>query len=67
VEPSRNIVLNELQLKAFWLGLEDAPMEPGTRIAQLIGGITWGIARRYSRRPAWTHASADLSTPNMAE
>ena len=40
VEPSRNIVLNELQLKAFWLGLDSAPMEPGTRIALKLSLLT---------------------------
>jgi integrase len=40
VELSRNIVLNELQLKAFWLGLDSAPMEPGTRIALKLSLLT---------------------------
>jgi integrase len=40
MEPSRNIVLNELQLKAFWLGLDSAPMEPGTRIALKLSLLT---------------------------
>jgi integrase len=40
VEPSRNVVLNEAQLKAFWTDLDQAPMEAGTRIALKLSLVT---------------------------
>jgi integrase len=40
VEPSRNVVLNETQLKAFWADLDGAPMAPATRIALKLSLVT---------------------------
>jgi integrase len=40
VEASRNVVLNEHQLKAFWTGLDGAPMEPETRTALKLSLVT---------------------------
>jgi integrase len=40
VEPSRNVVLNETQLKTFWSDLDGAPMEPGTSIALKLSLVT---------------------------
>jgi len=40
LEASRNVVLNEDQLKAFWLGLDAAPMEPDTRTALKLSLVT---------------------------
>ena len=39
-EPSRNVVLNETQLKTFWSDLDRAPMDPGTRIALKFSLVT---------------------------
>jgi integrase len=40
VEPARNVVLNEKQLKAFWSSLDGAPMEARTRIALKLSLVT---------------------------
>jgi hypothetical protein len=40
VEASRNVVLNEHQLKAFWTRLDAAPMEPDTRTALKLSLVT---------------------------
>jgi integrase len=40
LEPSRNVVLNEAQLKIFWSDLDGAPMEVGTRIALKLSLVT---------------------------
>ena len=40
LEASRNVVLNEDQLNAFWLGLDAAPMEPDTRTALKLSLVT---------------------------
>jgi integrase len=40
IEPSRNIVLSDLQLRSFWSRVDNAPMEPGTRIALKLSLLT---------------------------
>src|SRR5215468_7111560 len=40
LKASRNVVLNEDQLKAFWLGLDAAPMGPDTRTALKLSCVT---------------------------
>jgi len=40
IEASRNVVLSEHQLKAFWLDLDAAQMEPGTRFALKLSLVT---------------------------
>jgi integrase len=40
VEPARNVVLNETQLKAFWGNLDNMPLELGTRIALKLSLVT---------------------------
>ena len=40
MEPSRNVVLNENQLKTFWAEIDGAPMEAGTRIALKLSLVT---------------------------
>ena len=58
VEPSRNVVLNEKQLKAFWSDLDGAPMEAGTRIALKLSLVT---AQRIGAVASIRNADVHLS------
>jgi integrase len=58
VEPSRNVVLSETQLKAFWSGLDGAPMAPGTRIALKLSLVT---AQRIGAVASIRNADVDLA------